>query len=279
MIGCTSLYSMNNKAHAFLASFYFLVCAYLPYLDAQVIEIAHFQEMIPHASAETLIIFDIDDTLLIPAQMLGCDEWFSTQMQSHINEGMTAQDALEKSLAEWEAVRHLTQMELVEEGIDRVVQELQQNGYPAIGLTTQGLALATRTVQHLHKHNLDLTVTSPLKADHYFLIRGHGVLFRNGILFTAGTHKGEAFLKWLKASGFTPKKIIFVNDKELPLRELEEAAQQLQIEYVGLRYTYCDQKKITFRKEIADYQFSHSTFTHILSDREAELQLLLLQKL
>jgi hypothetical protein len=40
---------------------------------------------------------------------------------------------------------------------------------------------------------------------------------------------------------------------------------------VGLRYGYSDARKAAFCPEIAELQFTHSTFAHLLSDEEALL--------
>ena len=43
---------------------------------------ASIQEVIPEASPRTFVVFDIDNTLLRPLQMLGSDEWFNTILDS-----------------------------------------------------------------------------------------------------------------------------------------------------------------------------------------------------
>lgn len=242
-------------------------------LSAQIIETKHFHEVEAYAAEETLLILDIDDTLLIPVQMLGCDEWFLSRMNYYKNQGLTSKESLEKSLAEWEAVRHLTKMEIVEKGSEKIVESLQNQGYLVMGLTTQGLALATRTHQQLNENGVDLGQGAPSKQDHYFSIDGHGVLYRNGILFTSGTHKGKALFALLDQIGLAPKCIVFLNDKESHLKSVESAAEERGIAFVGLRYGYSDARKAAFKKEIADYQFSHSTFAHLLSDSEALINL------
>lgn len=44
--------------------------------------------------------------------------------------------------------------------------------------------------------------------------------------------------------------------------------EPLGIEFLGLRYAYSDARKAAFCKEIAEIQFTHSSFAHILSDNE-----------
>jgi hypothetical protein len=255
-----------------MKQFIFLsLCLFITTLSqAEVIETQHFKEIQNHLSSDTLILLDIDDTLLIPVQMLGCDEWFQCRLEFHQSQGLSKNDSLEKSLAEWEAVRHLTKMEIVEPGSEAVVAALQKQNYKVMGFTTQGLALATRTCQQLNEAGIDLACSAPSSCDHYLTVGEHGVLFRGGILFTSGSHKGKALFGFLDQLGYFPKRIVFINDKASHLRSVEETAQERGIEFIGLRYAYSDAKKAAFDKKIAAYQFSYSTFTHLVSDEEAK---------
>jgi hypothetical protein len=245
------------------------LCFRFIFIEAKIIEFAHFRDLPSYATKDALLILDIDDTLLIPIQMLGCDEWFQCRRKWHQKAGKNVEEALEKSLAEWEAVRHLTKMEIVEPGTEKIIRSLQEKRCPMMGLTTQGLGLATRTKQQLIEQQIDLSLTAPSKEDHYILLAGHATLYRHGILFTSGQHKGKALFQLLDALKLHPKHIVFINDKASHLTEIETTAQVRGIEFTGLRYNYSDARKKAFRPEIADYQFSHSSLTYLLSDREA----------
>lgn len=242
----------------------FFTCAPLA---GVILEAPHFKTVCDHLSDECLIVLDIDDTLLLPAQMLGCDEWFLYENKKYIKQGFTPSEAIEKVISEWEAVRHLTNVVVVEPGTAEIVKQWQQH-YPVMGLTTQGIALATRTVQQLQSLEIDLTLSAPSKADHYFINR-HGVLYRDGILFTSGTPKGKALIKLLELADVHPKKIIFLNDKATHLKDVESEVELNGMEFVGLRYSYPDAIKARFKPEIAEIQFHHSSFSHILTDEEA----------
>jgi hypothetical protein len=238
-------------------------------LSAAIIETSHFKELPSYVTQETLVILDIDDTLLLPCQTLGNDAWFTYQLAKHKSEEMTSEQALDKTLAEWEAIRHITNMQLVEPETAQIVKELQDSNITVMGLTTQGLALATRTVSQLNNVEIDLTKTAPAKEDCYF-INGHGVLFRKGILFTAGTAKGPALVTLLQKIGYKPQRIVFINDKETHLLDVSGSLEKEGVAFLGLRYNFSDERVKSFRKDIAEVQFAHSTFTHILSDAEAE---------
>lgn len=237
-----------------------LLCSFCIASFSEIIELDHFSDLRSYLSPDSIVILDIDDTLLIPVQMLGCDEWFKLRLKAN---------GLEKALAEWEAIRHITNMELVEEGTDAIIARLQDEGFSVMGLTTQGIALATRTVQQLKGCNIDLKKNAPGRGDHFLSIGQHGALYRNGILFTSAMHKGETFFALCETLGIVPKQIVFVNDKATHLREIDTAAEIRGIPFIGLRYSYSDARKRSFDPKIADIQFRQSSFDRILSDEEA----------
>ena len=234
-----------------------------------IVETSFFREIYQHIDKETLIVLDIDDTLLIPKQMLGSDEWFCHRIKLYQSQGLDKAQALETALAEWEGIRHVSQMQLVEPLTHLIIEDLQKQGYPIIGLTTQGLGLATRTYLQLKENEIDLTKTAPFKKDCFFQLQEHGILFRHGILFTSGQSKAECFERLCAHLNVHPQKIIFVNDKQTHLADLEAYATAKEIPFIGLRYGYSDFRKKAFNAKIADYQFSHSSFSRILSDEEA----------
>jgi hypothetical protein len=256
---------MLKMTYKILLSFVLLVAS----ANAKIIETPHFKEVLDHIKPGALLIVDIDDTLLIPQQTLGTDVWFIYRHKFYLDCGLSQKEALDKALAEWEGVRHLTKIKIVEEGSDEIIRALQCKKVPIIGLTTQGLALATRTVEQLLSLSIDLSQTALTDHDLYFDNGEHGVLFRKGILFTSGTKKGKALQILLKETGFQPQVIVFINDKFSHLKDLEEGAEALGIEFVGLRYSHEDSRVNSFDKAIADIQWTRSSFNHILSDDEA----------
>lgn len=236
-----------------------------------IVETAHFSEICQYVGEETLVILDIDDTLLIPVQTLGTDVWFCHQLEQYKKLG-DYPFALDKALAQWEAIRHLTQVKLVEEGTETFIQQLQNAHITVMGLTTQGLALATRTLNQLKSLDIDLSKTAPFNEDCYFMNQ-HGVLYRQGILFTSGTIKGKALFKLLDEIDYHPKHILFINDKMTHLQDVEKSALEHGVEFTGLRYAYSDQRVASFKPEIAKVQWNYSTLGHLLSDEEAEVLL------
>ncbi len=202
--------------------------------------------------------------------MLGCDEWFMYRNKQHLSKGLNAHDALKKLLDEFWAIRHLSVMEIVEPGTDSIISKMQDEGFTIMGLTTQGLTLATCTWQQLLANNIDLTRTAPIPHDYFLNLNEHGVLYRHGILFTSGTSKGEALFQLLEQNDVFVDRVLFINDKASHLKEVEDAAIKRGVEFIGLRYAYSDARKALFDPEIADIQFTWSNFGRIVSDSEAK---------
>lgn len=244
---------------------FLLISIFVP-LCAEIVEVKHFSDIKRHLSSDTLVILDIDNTLITPIQEVGTDQWFCHRRDWYELQGCNSGDALEYALAEWEAVQNITKVMAVEPGIPAVVQELQKT-YTVMGLSTRGLALATRTVHQLKDVGIDLAVAT-LSREDIPLLNPQAILFRRGILFTSGTHKGQALLKLLEKVHYSPKRIVFINDKGTNLREVEVACEERKIPFIGLRYGALDEKVKAFRSDVARVQFEH--FKMILSDKEAQ---------
>lgn len=242
-------------------------------LSGEIIETPRFADLLSYVTPGCLVVLDIDDTLLIPQQSLGNDCWFTHRMRRYEEAGSGKSEALEKALADWQGVRMLTKVRIVEEGTAEIINSLQEQGVSVMALTTQGLALATRTILQLDSLGIQLAQTAPTMEDIYF-INGtfkhqQGVLFREGVLFTSGTKKGTALLTLLSKTELTPTRVIFINDKLTHLRDVEESLEEVGLDFIGLRYSHEDERVKNFDPELAELQWHHSTLGRLLSDEEA----------
>lgn len=256
---------MKNFFNFMMTIFLFLSSS----IYSELYEIKNFKEIYNYIDEDTLVILDIDDTLLIPSQMLGCDEWFIQRMNQQKNAGLCFKEALEKTLFEWEGIRSITEMELVEDSIAGVIDELQHRNISMLCLTTQRFALGPRTTYQLKKHGIEIEKTSPYRENLFFMNQNLGVLFFEGILFTNGTHKGKTFFKFCELTNTEPKKIVFVNDKGTHLKEIEDSSNERNIPFIGLRYGFSDDHRKNFSYQIAEIQSKNITIDEIVSDSKA----------
>ncbi|OGN63567.1 MAG: hypothetical protein A3E80_05710 [Chlamydiae bacterium RIFCSPHIGHO2_12_FULL_49_9] len=235
-----------------------------------IIEAGRFKEVVDHVTEDTWLILDIDNTILAVSQMLGSEEWFH-HLRDKYSEIMPRDQALQKALSEWEAVRHFTKMELIEPEIADLIGQLQREGCCVMGLTAQNMTLMNRTYHQLKGEGVDLSLAAPSLKDCFFEMEGHGVFYRKGICFTSGKAKGEAFFRFCEEIKSFPKRIVFVDDKRGNVTDLKAASEKRGIDFVGLRYGYLDEKREMFSPKIAEIQFG--AFQEILSDGEASLKL------
>lgn len=238
------------------------------FLSSAILEITTMQDVFQHVEEGTLVVFDIDNTLLECGQTLGSDQWFCFQLKSLQDQGWEKEKALEHVLSIWTDIQHHTTLRPVELHTVKVVHNLQQAGYPLIALTTRGEDVADATMKNLYASNLDLRQTSPLKENSLLTVDGEETLYREGVLFTNNGHKGKALWAFLQRAQIKPRKIVFINDKHSHLLPVEETSQLYGVDFVGLRYGGADARVRNFRREIADIQ--HEFYRKILTDEAAE---------
>ena len=240
-------------------------------LSGEILEFNSMHNLEEYLTPGSLIVFDIDNTLIEPVQELGKDQWFGRKIQRYIEQGFNSKNALEVTLKQWTAVQNITDMQLAEPGIDTLIKKLQKQGFSTIGLTTRGLDLCNRTIDQLQSVKIKLDRTHKNKKDIFFHIEKVGVLYRGGIIFTCNTHKGKALFKFLKKSNLKPSHVVFINDKHSHLLPVEEYCEKHNILFTGLRYNQLDPKVQNFRMDIADLQ--EAQFGKIVSDENAEAKL------
>lgn len=257
---------MNRFKQLFI--FYFFVFHLIFPLQGKIIEAHSIKDLSQYLQKDTLIVFDIDNTLLECRQTFGSDQWFGNQIQHHQTQGSDYQTALNQALKHWVDIQHQTHLQLIELQAPEFIKELQQLGYPVMALTTRGEEVASVTLEQLNAVNICMTVTAPYKEQAQLKHEKGESLCKEGVLFTAGGHKGYALAAYLKKAHYVPKRIVFINDKHSHLLPVEEMAEKENIEFIGLRYSQTDQKVQNYRKEIADIQ--QEFYQKILSDEAAE---------
>ncbi len=241
-------------------------CSALSLFAGSIQQVESLSQVNSLLQSEDLLILDIDNTLVIPCQQLGSDQWFYHRLHQLALAGLETKTALEQALRDWHAVQAVTKVRPCESCSSDWVRAWQNRGLAVMGLTTRGLGLSQITIDQLESIQIDLKITAPCKEERFYL-NPWGVLLRRGILFTAGTHKGQALMKFLDELQMSPKRIVFVNDKASHLQELQETVEERGIEFLGLRYGAVDSWVRSFDPSLTEIQWNH--FGHILSDAEA----------
>jgi len=249
---------------------FFLIFLFLHTLAfAQVVEIKKIKQIAPHLKKYHLIIFDLDNTIMEPAQLLGSDQWFFHRMQKHESDGFDIKKALDKTLLEWYEIQAITKVKLVEKDVKKIIRHLQNKNVLVMGLTTRDLHFSYSAMKQLDSLDIDLSKTAPYKENLYF---DNGVLFNKGILFASGKNKGDVLKQFLNKIEFLPKSVIFIDDKLKHINEVDKFCREKEIKFLGFRYGALDEKIKNFDSQVANIQ--HKYFQSILSDEDAKRMLI-----
>jgi len=248
----------------FFLFFLFLVCC----VRGEIIELPQIQKTLNYVQKDDLVIFDIDNTLVEPVQLLGSDQWFYATLEKY--KSLKCEQALEKVLSEYFSIQHASNVKTVEDTTQNVIETLQKQNTYVIGLTTRHIDMLYCTFKQFRQLNIDLTKTS-ICSDVLFFNVNDGVLYKKGILFCSNAHKGTALFSFLDKINYTPKRVVFINDKRTHLEQIENCCKNKNIPFLGLRYGYLDEKIKKMNYKIAEIQLEH--FKKIISDEEA-LQIL-----
>lgn len=193
-----------------------------------------------------LIVFDIDNTIVESVDQLASTQWFEAMIQFKMKqESLTEHEALERTLPlNTILIQHSVIQPIQRAKTVETIKQLQDNRHKVIALTARSSnPLKTCTIEHLKKVDIDFTRTSIYPQDIMFSQRTH---YTQGIIFTDGEHKGNVLRGILNTIGYTPKKIIFIDDKEYNHSAIKHAFRETNIAHTCIWYRYCAEKENQF---------------------------------
>lgn len=249
--------------------FVYFFCFLLPgvFGVAAIRECASIREVAAEGSPNTVVVFDIDNTVLRPAQMLGSDEWFGWYSTFRPNQDLPpAIEKRERCLDLLSGIYAMTQVLPMEHCTAETIRHLQEKGVFVVAMTSRGPHMATVTFRHLQSVGVNFT-TAPVVAKKFFLKNDHARAYVAGVLFTSAQHKGEALNDFFCHIGFSPRRVVYLNDHRAPLEEAS-VLEKKGIEFLGLRYQVADKYVQSFNPEVAEIELME--FSKILSDEKAK---------
>lgn len=189
---------------------------------------------------QTLVIFDLDNTLVYPKKDVGGDAWFSYQMKQKISTGMSYEDALAVVLPLFFNVQDSLTLYPVETETPNILNFLEKQGIIALGLTARSLPLIARTHVQLKEAGLRLTKSPIFDRELSFNFNKPAVL-NHGIMFCNNVNKGTVLINVLRTCDFKPTTIVYVDDKLSHLLEVQKECLDNNIHFIGLRYGKLDE--------------------------------------
>lgn len=190
---------------------------------SEVHEIQSMEEIVPFIDDDTLVVFDIDNTLIEPYNFLGSDTWYYylvDYLQKVHN--LTNDSARRQAEDIWNRTQPLVKCKAVERATPELIASLEKQGNGVMALTARSYASKEITKKQLEPNKIYLT-NPPVKED-VELDALMSTRYSEGILYVGeGQNKGKALVDFLKVTHLRPKKIVFVDDKKKHTNEVNDA--------------------------------------------------------
>lgn len=239
-------------------------------LQALIIESNSLHCCLSHVEKNTLIICDIDNTLIESCQQLGTVQWAEHLMKSLKDGGMPLAKVLEIEQQAWLDIQPKISMRLVAEDTAEVLQEFKKKGYFCIALTARDFQETQETEEQLKSCAIELSSLHTKRWER--MVKGQRILFEKGVLYAShNLKKSEALEVFLKELPCMPSKIIFVDDKQKHVEDIESLAHKWALKFIGIRFNAADKRVSTYNPEVARLQWEMLPL--YLSDDEAKKRL------
>lgn len=227
--------------------------------DCEIREIERMDEIEESINCDTLLIYDLDNTVFEPVGNYGSDQWFYYLFKVYQMDGYSLAESEEKALELWNHTQSHIKVKPVESCIPTFIRDQQSKGIKTIAVTARSPATADVTIKQLTSIDVTFQESSiknggSLKIDHPGL--NGDVLFHDGVLFVGEKNsKGEALILLLKNLNYRPQNVVFVDDRRRHLEAVEKQLIAKKIPYKGFRYGAADKKVHAFNdftSEISD---------------------------
>ncbi len=260
---------MHNKI---ILNIIFLCLSFVSFAHAKIIETDHFEDILSEIDQNTLVLIDIDDTLINTTSMLGNTSWWNYFVSKILNAHLPLEKVRPQINEVIQKILQRIPMELVETDSADIIKKLQLQGTLALALTGRSRKsdyikdADLCTHEHLAQVGIDFTQTAipkhmKDKVCHFFSY---------GIIFTDYQDKGPFLKDFIGTMGFYPEKIVFIDDQLNQIKSVENAMASLRIPTVGFRYGRLDNLHKQFDPLLVNIQLEALIRKDwVLSDEEA----------
>ena len=222
-----------------------------------------------HGGDSVLFVTDLDNTALVLNSDMGSEQWFLWQkdlITSAPTSRGTAARNIEELLDVQSRLYALSTSRPNEEAIPANIQRWQSHGVRTMALTSRSTSMRDYTVKDLKTigiqfgaktledptasateylpYDLNQIEQSGLTHDDAVFLKlptAKAVIFDRGVFLTNGQNKGAMLRTILHRSGFTPKAIVFIDDRPHHVAAVAAAfglASAPEVEVVSIQYIH-----------------------------------------
>lgn len=237
------------------------------------IEIQELSEIVYYVDQpETLVFFDIDNTLLESSQQLGSIPWAEHVMRECEKEGATPQEAGRKMMDDWHNLLPYLRVKPVDPRTPEVVQDLCARGAHVLCLTAREPFAADATCMHLQSIGVELATPISGQQEYSFSSDLPNGFYDRGILYsTLLLKKADLLLQFIQRNHLESYNVLFIDDKAHNLEPVERTLADAGIVCQAFHFTGANDRFALFNPSIAELQYQ--ALPHFLSNEEAAQKL------
>jgi Protein of unknown function (DUF2608) len=263
-------------------------CAYYVSNVQEISSIKQAQKELDKANADTLVVFDVDDTLTynvnVPFQpwfhQTDVGQKFFAQLKKH---SQSKEDPIDyEKLIRGKRMLKFTDQP-IEAEIIKVIKQLQDRGVNVIALTHMSTGSLRRTlIPSLPKwrweklHEVGIEFHPNFGQEEIWLTNltsqaNRHPLYYKGILMTDLFSKGTVLGDFLDIINLKPKKVIFFDDRADFVKSVQEEMKKRGIDFQGYIYRAIDTLPKVFDQKVLDYQLQYlKDHDEFISDEQAK---------
>lgn len=239
-------------------------------LNGQIIETANFGEILNHInSTNTLVISDIDNTLMQSVDHLGSIAWGEHVVADLIQKGIPGDEAQQIENSLWRAVHQKIPIRPVDPNTPAIVAEVQKRNIPVLGLTARAPRDSEYTKRQLQSLGINLKEVVPVTHVRHILALEHEAMYEDGIIFATNFNKkSRVLLHFFELHNLKPELVVFIDDKLHHVTDIQDALADIGIPCIGIRFSGADGQIKDFHPSITDVQWK--AFPEYISDDECK---------
>jgi len=181
---------------------------------------------------------------------MGIEPWIYHETKRLKKKGLAHKEAFDYAIAMYDILTDLTKLIPVGDS-PKIVNDLQQKGFPVIALTKRSIPVIDKTIKQLKVIGIDFSKNDLCDHDIDVMVTHMG-RFSKGIIFTGYNDKGKMLFNFFEKINFVPQKIIFVDDRMKNVVSVDKAARIHNIPYVGIRFSLLDKVKKDFDLQVVE---------------------------
>jgi len=231
-------------------------------LFSKIIEIEEIEDILIYSNKESLIVIDVDSSIMELRQDLGSQKWLENEIQKN------KKVELNNLFSLWHKILLCSKAKSLEKKTPDIIHQLQKNNIQIIGLSRKNIEIGYQTHKQLKSLDIDFSIKPLFSSDIEIHTKYAAKCLDNIIFCGFKNDEVNTFFSFLDQICYYPKKIVFIGNDDQKLLSMKKRAKKQKIPFIGLAYHKIDEISADFDPEITKEQLKY--FGKILPDKEAK---------